>query len=196
MSAPHTVIPRPDLEQKRQAARLVMLSLDAFYTVFARVRPDLVDVIAGRIGHPNSETQDCVMCGDTAGSVTGVFASYPSALMRTLQIQDTRALMRDLDRSQRNDVQAQLATLSARIAKVQGDSYYLSRIAVSPRCRGNGTADHLIELFQHKAREFEKLSLHVHCDNDRAIAFYTRHGFEPITTDSNLDYILMEKPNN
>lgn len=53
-------------------------------------------------------------------------------------------------------------------------------VFVDPDARGaaRGVADALLDLVIHWARELDdRLTLHVHADNPRAIAFYTRRGF-------------------
>jgi GNAT superfamily N-acetyltransferase len=63
------------------------------------------------------------------------------------------------------------------------DAAVVNELYVSPEYRGTGVADELIDLAYMLAREqnlpLNRLVLDVDPENDRARAFYDRHGFEP-----------------
>jgi len=63
------------------------------------------------------------------------------------------------------------------------DAAVLDEIYVRPGRRGTGVADDLLEAATDLASEqslpLERLVLDVDPDNDRAVEFYERHGFEP-----------------
>jgi ribosomal protein S18 acetylase RimI-like enzyme len=66
------------------------------------------------------------------------------------------------------------------IAEAQGDDFYLSDIAVVPEARGKGIGKVLLRHVEKKAlsRGFRRLALTVALDNDHAVRFYLRQGFE------------------
>jgi ribosomal protein S18 acetylase RimI-like enzyme len=63
------------------------------------------------------------------------------------------------------------------------DAAVLNEIYVRPEHRGSGVADDLMEAATTFAADqslpLDRLVLDVDPDNDRAVAFYRRHGFEP-----------------
>ena len=63
------------------------------------------------------------------------------------------------------------------------DAAVLNEIYVVPAHRGTGVADALLEAIVDRARSqdlpLDRLVLDVDAENDRARAFYRRHGFEP-----------------
>ncbi len=73
-------------------------------------------------------------------------------------------------------------TLPERLAMVW-DAAVLNEIYVAPAHRGTGVADDLVDAAVAVARDqslpLDRLVLDVDPDNDRAVALYRRHGFEP-----------------
>ena len=63
------------------------------------------------------------------------------------------------------------------------DAAVVNELYVAPERRGTGVADDLLEAATELAREqdlpLDRLLLDVDPGNDRALAFYDRHGFEP-----------------
>jgi len=63
------------------------------------------------------------------------------------------------------------------------DAAVLNELYVVPGCRGTGVADALFDAVIDRARSqdlpLDRLVLDVDAENDRARAFYRRHGFEP-----------------
>jgi ribosomal protein S18 acetylase RimI-like enzyme len=63
------------------------------------------------------------------------------------------------------------------------DAAVLNEIYVAPDCRGTGVADSLLDAAVEQARAqdlpLDRLVLDVDAENERAAAFYRRHGFEP-----------------
>lgn len=66
-------------------------------------------------------------------------------------------------------------------SRVEG-SYFLDAIGVEEKFRSNGIGHQLLQYTIDKARQegYSSLSLIVFADNEKAIQFYTRHGFETI----------------
>jgi ribosomal protein S18 acetylase RimI-like enzyme len=64
------------------------------------------------------------------------------------------------------------------------NTLYINTIWAHPDWRGTGLADLLMEhaLLLARERGLQGISLHVWCDNDRALAFYGKHGFRKYQT--------------
>lgn len=72
------------------------------------------------------------------------------------------------------------------------DGVCLEKIAVKRERQGEGIAqkllDHLVEKFENTSIKYIKLT--VHRDNDRAVKFYTKNGFE-INSETERDYEMI-----
>jgi ribosomal protein S18 acetylase RimI-like enzyme len=64
------------------------------------------------------------------------------------------------------------------------DEYYISNIAVLPEQQGQGLGSHMLQWIEKKAREqgYQKVSLTVDIENERAFALYCRTGFNVVET--------------
>ena len=78
------------------------------------------------------------------------------------------------------------------VASYTGDVVHLHHLIVGLEWRGRGIGRELLFRLALKAKQMavRKLSLKVHRQNQRAIAFYTRWGFE-ITEDNHLELFRM-----
>jgi putative acetyltransferase len=66
---------------------------------------------------------------------------------------------------------------------VNTSSGYLDQIVVAPEAWGSGVAEALLDEAKRLSRQ--GLTLHVNCDNARAIRFYEKHGFATTGEDVN-----------
>ncbi|WP_411722017.1 GNAT family N-acetyltransferase [Mycetocola sp.] len=74
-----------------------------------------------------------------------------------------------------------VGTMSGFVDRLDVGGPLLVGVFVSPAARGRdaGVADALLDAVEHWARgQGNSLTLHVHEDNDRAIAFYRRRGYD------------------
>ena len=78
--------------------------------------------------------------------------------------------------------QERLAIIKSLMNSADCDSLFISTFWVAPFHRGGELADLLMELAigAAKAKHFKRLSLHVWAENDRAVEFYGRHGFNKV----------------
>ena len=66
------------------------------------------------------------------------------------------------------------------VKEVEGDEYFISNIAVLPAFQGQGMGKSMLSQVEFTAREqgYNKLSLTVDIDNEKAITLYIRTGFQ------------------
>lgn len=74
------------------------------------------------------------------------------------------------------------AVAYANIYKDEEGSFWLGNVIVSPRFRGKGASQYLLNVMLDKAKSnlnIEVLKLACHSTNSRGLAFYSKHGFKP-----------------
>lgn len=79
------------------------------------------------------------------------------------------------------------------LSSAEENSLFINTFWVSEKCRGEGLADVLMDVaadWAHKKR-LTRLSLHVWKGNERAVRFYTRHGFTQTRTFSFPEHKLL-----
>lgn len=113
----------------------------------------------------------CVVASIRAGQsevVVGMANAFPTALLK--------------GESTPYDLSKREAHLQPRTKMQDWDSYFLNQIAVLPQFDGRGIARKLMtEVFNRGIVEgFDRITLHVWADNERAVSLYRQMGFIPV----------------
>ena len=170
-------IPLCDLNERHglEAARLIYLSLPTFYDQFDMPMPTLLLRIRKQFGKKNSELEHgYTILAD--GRIVGVYTAYPAGEMTIRQTFGLLAFQQPLSPRQRKIVHEKLFIFWSGFSPIPKDSYYLARIAVDEKYRGQGIAHQLMNHFAEETK-LPHLSLHVFADNLVAMAFYRRCGY-------------------
>ena len=168
---------------------LIKKSAEQFYFLIP-TEGDIIDFISESINNPDSDLSDCkaIMDGE---KVVGALSCYET---QELQGRFLYYMRRVVDRN----FHADLMNYFKSIPSINSEGFYLSRIAVLDEYRGSGTAAKILSIFESisKERDFTNAFLHVHVDNERAIKFYQKHGYQIFTEPfdkENHQYHLMTK---
>ncbi len=175
-------------DQLGQAARLVCQAMPQFYATVAADRAR--EIVAAEMLGPDNELSDC-LCSVADNAVTGVLCAYPAATQAQRQRAGLHHFAGSLDRDEVAVFFAHLKALREQIGPIGPVSHYLARLAVSESCRGSPLATEILGALLDMAG-IGGVSLHVHADNARAIAFYRKSGFVSVG-DAKLDYLVMER---
>jgi GNAT superfamily N-acetyltransferase len=116
--------------------------------------------------------------------ITGLLFAYPSSQ------HDVPELMENFLNPRRLDPVRAILTTSV------PNTLYINTIWTHPDWRGTGLADLLMEqaLLLSRTYGLQGISLHVWCDNHRALAFYSRHGFSKYQTLAAQDPLISRHP--
>jgi ribosomal protein S18 acetylase RimI-like enzyme len=169
-----------DEARRLSASYLVMESLPAYYMVDGIDELEMATAVAGLIGESGSEIEKgyAALSGE---EVVGIFTFLCSELLSKARLVGTQALIKRLSHDSAKQFCNHLKHYDAGFGIVPDGSIYLSRFAIDKYYRGSGLASQMIELFLSLEDDFgvrrDKFSLHVDRKNERAIAFYRKHGF-------------------
>jgi GNAT superfamily N-acetyltransferase len=167
-------------DRRLSASYLVMESLPAYYMVDGIDELEMAIAVAGLIGESGSEIEKgyAALCGD---EVVGIFTFLYSEVLSTARLVGAQALFKRLSQDSAKKFRNHLKHYDAGFGIVPERSVYLSRFAIDKDYRGSGLANQMMELFLSLEDDFgerrDKFSLHVDRKNERAIAFYSKHGF-------------------
>ncbi len=179
---------------RQGAADLIYAALPAYYDIFARASVPVRDVIGASLGVSGTTLASVRIAADVeTGSAVGAVAGLPEDELARAQIADLQRLIKGAERTAATKAQEKLRAYSGTVPAVSGDGYYLARIAVVRDWRGTGLGDRLLEEFQRQGGGHTALSLHVHQNNNRAISFYRRHGYE-VTSSGRAEFLYMRRP--
>jgi ribosomal protein S18 acetylase RimI-like enzyme len=169
-----------DDSSRLSASYLVMESLPAYYLIDGIDELEMATAVAGLIGASGSEIEKgyAALRGD---KVVGIFTFLCSDLLSTARLVGAQAIFKRLSQDSAKQFRNHLKHYDAGFGIVPDGSIYLSRFAIDKYYRGSGLASQMIELFlsieDDSGLRRDKFSLHVDRKNERAIAFYCKHGF-------------------
>lgn len=162
----------------REAAVLVYESFSEFYDQLGLSSRQLLDLIAAQMADPEgTELEGTMATLDAADRVTGILAAYPAAELQQRQIGSIFNLLAGLDEGHTSTALSAISAYTAQAPELPAMSFYVARFAVSLASRGTSIAGQLMEVLKELAKDYETISLHSLASNDRAIAFYIKHGF-------------------
>ena len=169
------IIYRPGEPHDADAAADLMLqaSGNTWEFVLSHIAPDVSarDFLAYTFALANSpySHRHCTVaqCGE---AVVGLANAFPADSLRT---EDAEDMLTDAEIHVRGMMELQ-----------DWGSYFLNSIAVSHSHRRLGIGSRLIDLVaaEARAKNFDRLSLHVWADNAHALAFYKKRAFQEIGT--------------
>jgi ribosomal protein S18 acetylase RimI-like enzyme len=118
-----------------------------------------------------------------SGEVTGLVIAYSGRLMKSLEIPTALHVMQASGVSGFIRFVKRALPLFG-VEEVANDEYFISNIAVLSAYQGQGLGKYLLSQVEKTARErgFNKISLTVDLENERALSLYTRTGFNVIET--------------
>ena len=89
-----------------------------------------------------------------------------------------------------------ISSFSNDVPKIKKKSLYLSRIAISDKFQGKGYSTEVLMYLEKEAKKcgYDLISLHVHCNNKKAISIYKKYGFV-IENDQHMYYAMEKKLN-
>lgn len=162
------------------AAFLVMESLPAYYAVDGIDELEMATAVAALIGELESEIEKgyAAVCGN---EVVGILTYLYSESLSAARLVGAQTLFKRLSQESARQFRNHLRNYDAGYGTVPAGSIYLSRFAIDKNYRGSGLASQMMELFlslkDDSGVRRDKFSLHVDQKNERAIAFYRKHGF-------------------
>lgn len=173
-----------------ETAQLIYMSVPKLYKLIPLDEKKLAEAIVDSNQLVKSETS----CGNiicSNGQVVAVQCSYHSTEMQKRQLESMMVLFRNMLKTDMASCQKSLSSFISQMAPIPDGlvGNYLSRLAVHPNYRGMGISDTVLELYLNSSSG--PYILHVARDNQRAINFYHRHGFN-LNPDSS-DICLMIK---
>jgi len=169
-----------DEAHRLSAAYLVMEALPAYYRIDGIDELEMATAVAGLIGESGSELEKgyAALCGD---EVVGILTFLCSELLPPARLVGAQALFKRLSQDSAKQFRNHLRHYDAGFGIVPDGRIYLSRFAIDQYFRGSGLASQMMELFlsleDASGVRRDKFSLHVDRQNERAIAFYRKHGF-------------------
>jgi ribosomal protein S18 acetylase RimI-like enzyme len=159
-----------------------------FYQTLSSDRADAI--IASQIVRTGNELSNCWL-SLSGERVSGVLCAYPASAQQDLQRDGLHQIARSLTPEELPVFFAHLGGLREQVPPVDERGLYLARFAVDESVRGTNLASDLLRRLIDEAGD-DGMSLHVRADNERAIAFYRKHGFA-ITDAGGTDYRVMER---
>ena len=118
-----------------------------------------------------------------SGEVTGLVIAYSGRLLKSLELPMALHLI------QASGVLGFIRFMKRAfplfgVKEAENDAYFISNLAVLPAYQGQGLGKYLLSQVEKTAREqgFNKISLTVDVENERAFSLYTRTGFNVIET--------------
>lgn len=184
-----TIVDISELNEQNNlaAAYLVMESLPAYYEVEGIDKAEMAHSVVELIGKPGSETEK----GFAAlidNKMVGI-ATYLSAnKLSVAQLVGVQVLLKQLSSGSARIFREHLRSYDTDIEIPIDESIYLARFAVEKSFRGLGLAGKLMDELLSLNHEsggagHYSVSLHVAQGNQRAIAFYQKHGFDLVSTE-------------
>lgn len=137
------------------------------------------------------------------GKPAGIICCMPGPIATQCRMKAALYLVKSGLLDGMDDVRRRMEVASGTLLKLTANDFYISRIAVDPNFGGSGAADELMRYCEHEARRSgaARICLEVSHENERAIHFYARHGFEKLdirsveaTVGRSLSYLHMAKP--
>jgi ribosomal protein S18 acetylase RimI-like enzyme len=120
--------------------------------------------------------------------LVGAYVAVGGAELARCRLADAALLLKDASRdiSARESLYARMKESRKLLAPIGNEDFFLSRIGVTPYCRGQGFGRVLLEhyLATGSAAGFERFRLDVSADNSRAIELYESSGFVVASTRS------------
>ena len=173
-------------------ADLAIEALPEFYNYVAVTRSALVQAVADEISAEGCELSETVAMLKN-GAVAGICCSYPAEELSSRQGISLLRLLELLPAKDQDIFLQDVREHAASIPRIPSATHYLARIAVDRPFRGTGIAAHLLDHFLSQGEPERGWSLHVSSENERAKAFYYRHGFRTIGS-SEGRFLLMTRP--
>lgn len=175
--------------EKRIAANLIVQAVPEFYKIFSLNNEVLLNHLSKEISNKNNDLSN-TLCLFNKKNIIAVFSSLPSNNLLNAQMY---SVLRLLSLTDNNDkIKLALKAYSQTIQPLGISSYYLSRIAVEKKYRGQGLGKTLLKHFSELGKNYKVLSLHVNSKNLSAISFYKKNGFK-IKKKGSWEYIAMFK---
>jgi len=137
----------------------------------------LFEMKSNRFSHQFSEVIN------PSGKIAGLVVSYPGQLMRKLELPTALRVVQAIGIfGFFRFVRQALPLLN--VKEAAPDEYYISNIAVLPEQQGYGLGSQMLRWVEKKARQqgYQKISLTVDIENERALSLYCRTGFEVVQT--------------
>ena len=159
---------------REEAAALACAALPSFYEPLPQ--DEVLRALANEFMEDGCELSES-LAEVRNGIVVGLIAAYPSSEIRERQQSSLHLLLSQLRPHEVAPFLTHVKLSSSGVPPVPDGTHYLARFSVIPEQRGSGLADRLISVLLSSISGAEGLSLHVHSDNRRAIAFYQKHGF-------------------
>jgi ribosomal protein S18 acetylase RimI-like enzyme len=169
-----------DSAGRLNAACLVMESLPDYYAVDGIDEIEMAAAVAALIGESQSEIEKgyAAVCGN---EVVGILTYLYSESLSAARLVGAQTLFKRLSQESARQFRNHLRNYDAGYGTVPDRSIYLSRFAIHKNYRGSGLASQMMELFLSLKGDpgvrRDTFSLHVDQKNERAIAFYRKHGF-------------------
>jgi ribosomal protein S18 acetylase RimI-like enzyme len=118
-----------------------------------------------------------------SGKVAGLAITYPARLIKTLELPLAIRLFQVSGISGFYQFVRRVQPLLG-IKEAENDEYFIDNIAVLPEQQGQGLGKLMLDQIEKRAREqgFDKVSLTVDKDNEHAIAWYLKTGFDVVQT--------------
>ena len=174
-------------ELQQEAARLVRLAVPPYYQSLSFEAAE--ELIAAEFATPGTELEHCLAAVD-GGRVLGILCTYPMQDMAERQYNSFQFVGRTLERADFAAFAANLRLLRSDFPEIDGEGEYLAFISVAEDVRGSGLANVLLDrAISHAA--LDPLFLTVRRDNERARAFYCKHGFEQVAAGT--DYAFLSR---
>jgi ribosomal protein S18 acetylase RimI-like enzyme len=120
-----------------------------------------------------------------SGEIAGLIISYPGLLLKSLELSTALRVVQAIGIfGFFQFVRKALPLLN--VKEAEPDEYYISNIAILPAQQGHGLGHQILQLIEKQAREqgYQKISLTVDIENERAFSLYCRTGFEVVQTTS------------
>jgi ribosomal protein S18 acetylase RimI-like enzyme len=118
-----------------------------------------------------------------SGEVRGLLIGYAVRFMNSLELPTALRMLQTLGVVQYAGFLVRAWPLTS-VKEAEEDEYFIAHVAVLPAFQGNGLGTRMLTHAEQAAREsgFRKLSMTVDVENRRALALYSRMGFELIQT--------------
>jgi GNAT superfamily N-acetyltransferase len=115
-------------------------------------------------------------------AVAGVYVALPGAEVASCRKADTLALLRELEKRERDAVLRRLAAVRSLFAPVAANEWYLSKLAVASPFRGLGLGRRLVERYLAAGAErgFSRYRLDVDAADDAAVELYRSYAFRVV----------------
>lgn len=164
-------------------SQLIFQAATEHYELLGVTQNRVQEMIARQMGHLESELER-VYAALYAGDVVGAYSALLGSNLATARMTTIRLFLDGLEDSEKFTFLDNLAEAGIKLPDIPDNSYYLSRISIAQQFQGTELAAILMEHFMSHSCNLPVLSLHVKSNNVRAIAFYRKHGFQPLGDES------------